>query len=182
LLVASLFLSGCAGTGALPGGPPEDLPGQWQGALRAESGPWAVWGYGTEAERDSVVASRQGADSAARADLAERAGNRVTRLREMLVERMAGEGEEGLSPEAVGQALKRAREIAVNESVIVRREREADGTWHALARGELETGLREGARARLEPEQAKRLMEAAGAILAEGSPAQNGEESGDEGE
>ncbi len=132
------------------------------------SGPWTMWGYGTGEAEESIRAGRDRADSMARSDLLDRVARRTGHLKGVLVERLADKGQGSPAKRDIQAVLDRAGEIASNQARIVRRKRDKDGIWHALARTELEPALREAANHRLGPGPAQRLMAAAREVLSPG--------------
>ena len=164
LAVAVILLAGCGGTEFRP---PADAPAKWQESMRKETpGGWVVWGYGTGSASESLASGRSQAASRARSNLAERMDARLGAVRERLIARLAGEGNKELEKTDIQAVVKRAGEIAVNGAELVRRERDAEGGWHALARAELRPALREAADNRgLSPSAAERLMAEADAFL-----------------
>jgi len=170
LLPMTILLTACGGTGYVAEPAPEGLPE----ALEAEvadlrSGSWTVLGFGQAraAAGETVLAGRDRADSRAREDLAERLASRQDYLRETLLEGLGSRKEGGLDKADIQAVVKRGGEVAVNQSRIVRRQRQADGTWHALARTDLEGPLREAAGSRdLSVPETRKLMEASRKALA----------------
>lgn len=162
--IAVGLLTGCGGPDFRP---PANAPEDWQQTMREEApGGWVVWGYGTGAAPESLAAGRSQAASSARSDLAERVDTRVAELSEGLVERLVGEGNKELEKTDVRAVVKRAGEIAVNGATVARRERDSDGTWHALVRAELRPALGDAADERgLSSTSRKRLMDEADRIL-----------------
>lgn len=171
--VAVGLLAGCGGPDFRP---PADAPGDWQQTMREEApGGWVVWGYGTGAAPESLAAGRSQAASSARSDLAERVDARLAQLREGLTERLVGEGNKELEKTDVRAVAKRAGEIAVNRTRVTRRERDSDGTWHALVRAELRPALNEAADERgLSSTSKERLMAEADRILRGESEGESG--------
>ena len=163
-VAAVVLLAACGGPDFRP---PAGAPENWQQAMREEaSGGWVVWGYGTGTASDSLAAGRSQAASSARSDLAERVDARVAELRKGLVERLVGEGNKELEKTDVRAVAKRGGEIAVNRARVTRRERDSDGTWHALVRAELRPALGEAADERgLSSTSKERLMAEADRLM-----------------
>lgn len=192
VLPLTLMLTACGGTGYDPAPPPGDLPEALQAEVADQrSGPWTVLGFGQAAvgEGETVLAGRDQADSRARADLAERMASRQEHLREVLLEGLGSRKEGGLDKADIKAVVKRGGEVAVNQSRIIRRQRRADGTWHALARTHLEGPLQEAARTlELSAPERQKLMDASRKALVgekgaeeerESEKAENAEEGGD---
>jgi hypothetical protein len=163
-VTTAVLLAACGGPDFRP---PEAAPGEWRQAMAEEApGGWVVWGYGTAGASDSLAAARAKAASRARGNLAERLTPRIQYLREGLVEALAGEGSKELEKTDIQAVVKRASEIAVNGATVERRQRDAQGMWHALARAELRPALREAANNRgLSGSARERLMDEADRLL-----------------
>ncbi|KPV40445.1 hypothetical protein AN478_06535 [Thiohalorhabdus denitrificans] len=184
LLLAGL-LAGCGGTDFRAQPVPDSVPDNWRGIVNeANKDPWTVLGFGRSAEEGgSPLSGRSGADSRARDDLASRMAERLDHLQSRLGEAMASEEQgEGLESSDVEAMLKRAGDIAMNQSHIPRRHRNESGTWQALAVADLEKGLREVASRRdLSQGVQEKLMKEARKALGSRKGGQEGSESGEAG-
>jgi len=163
------MLAACGGNVYKPAPAPEDFPEDLRSEGAASSaGVWPVHGYGRAAAdaADSVVAGRDLADNDARADMAKRISTLHGHLRESLLAGLGSREQGGLEKADIKAVVKRAGEIAANQSRITHRQRQADGSWYALAVTDFRSALREAAENRgLSAAEVDRLMEAAAGSL-----------------
>ncbi|HKJ88318.1 MAG TPA: hypothetical protein VKA48_07405 [Gammaproteobacteria bacterium] len=179
-LLLLALLAACGGPRYIAQPAPDNLPAEWRSVVtRANGETWTVLGFGKAQEQeDSPLAGRDRAASRARADLDTRVQARLDFLRGKLAETLVPKKGNGLGRADLQAILKRAGDIAVNQSRIIRRQRSSGGVWQALARTELKNGLQEAARRQGLPEPTfQQLLDQSEAVL--GTPQKSGK--GDDG-